>query len=142
MNNTPDLPWMNGQGRAVAFVAEHGGNPCWDPYKRAYLLPDGAEMSLDGLGTAPPPTDPMRQLYARRLYLKLLVQRTTAHLNELTAVGRGEKLTVRWRVELYGPKPGPSLADAHKHLSALLAEQRAKLTEIEADLHRIHAECV
>lgn len=140
MNNQPDLPWMHGGQRAVAFVREHGGNPAWDRYTRRFLLPDGAQMTLDGLGTAPPPADPMRALNARRLYWQLVIERTEAHLGELATVSRGEAMTARWRVELYGPKPGPKLDDAWAHLTKLLAKYRKRLAEVDAELHRIHVQ--
>lgn len=142
MLSKPDQPWKEAGGaRAVAFVKQHGGNPVFDAYARYFLLPDGSEMSLEGTRFAPPPTDPVRHLNKRRLYYRLLIQRTQEHLDELAALGRGEKLTVRWRVEIYGAKPGPSIADAHKHLTKLLADQRRALAAVEGELHAIHDLC-
>ncbi len=138
MNNAPDEPWKNGGESANRFAAKHGGNPVWDPYIRRYLLPDGATMTLDGQGTAPPPTDPMRLLNTKRIYWQLLIERTEAHLDELAAVSRGEKLSVRWREELYGPKPGPKLSDAWDYLKKLLAKHQRKLADVQAELLRIH----
>lgn len=138
MNDAPDLPWNHGGERAIRFVAKHGGNPVYDPYIRRYLLPDGATMTLDGLGTAPPPTEPARLLNTRRVYWQLLIERTESHIEELSRVNCGDALTVRWRQEQYGPKPGPKLEDGYAHLKKLLAQYRKKLAAIDAELLRIH----